>query len=235
MTEYSITYGSREIKFRMELSCRKSLVIKVNPDLSVIVKAPEDQSVDNILRRVKKRASWIVKQLSYFDSLLPPVSKRQYLSGETHLYMGKQYRLKIMESPEEDVKLRGGFIYVMVKDKSDSKRVERLLHSWYLSHAKKVFWEKVSICHEKIKKYDIPLPTVMVRKMEKRWGSCTEAGNVILNTELVKAPGHCIEYVIMHELCHLKYHSHNERFFHLLSLVMPDWEKRKERLERVKI
>ena len=75
------------------------------------------------------------------------------------------------------------------------------------------------------------MPPLVVRQMVRRWGSCTTTGKVILNTDLVRAPVHCIDYVIVHELCHVRVHGHDKAFYRLLSACMPDWESRKARLE----
>jgi predicted metal-dependent hydrolase len=80
---------------------------------------------------------------------------------------------------------------------------------------------------------NIDFPELEIRQMKKRWGSCGKSGAIILNTELVKAPLFCIDYVIMHEICHLKNRSHDYKFYKLLETHMPDWKVRKERLERV--
>ena len=237
MTEtsyHTITYGNQKIKFKLELSQRKSLRITVTPDMHVTVKAPSDRTLDFILEKVKKKAHWIIKQQNFFNSLPPPVPERKYLSGETHMYLGKQYRLKIIESAEENVKLKGGYIYINTEEKNNPERIKTLLGNWYSDHARVKFNQRVNLCYEKIKKYDINTPLqIKIKQMKKRWGSCSKNGTILLNRELIKVPSHCIDYVITHEMCHLKHYNHNKKFFKLLSRVMPDWQKRKEKLEQI--
>lgn len=233
-TIYSITYGRKEIKFNLELKNVKNLSITVSPNLSVIVRAPENQSMENILRKVKKRASWILKQKSYFKSLPSPLSEREYVAGESHYYLGRQYRLKVVRSDKEEVKFNRGYIYIFTKEKEDRERKKKLLTKWYREKIDEKFPERLKFCFQKIKKYGIEImPQIQIRRMKKRWGSCTEKKNILLNPELIKVPLCCIDYVITHELCHMKYHSHSNKFYLLLSCVMPDWEKRKKKLEQV--
>ena len=228
--QHTITYGTREIDFLLELNHRKNLKINVHPDLSVTVKAPSDKSIPSIIEKVKKRASWIIKQKNFFLSLPPPVPERQYISGETHLYLGKQYRLKIIEQQEiETVKLKRGYINIYTKNKNDKENIKNLLNKWYLNHARKQFTHKLKQCYQKTKKYGIEkLPPIQIRKMKTRWGSCTKKGKILLNPNLIKTTTHCIEYVITHEICHIKHHNHNKQFYQLLSQVMPDWQQRKK-------
>ena len=232
--KHSLTYGTKEIEFELEYADRKTIEISVHPDLLVSVKAPEDKSLEEVLEKVKKRAAWIIKQKTFFSSYKPIVMERKYMSGETHRYLGKQYRLKIIKSPDEHIKLKNGYINVYTIDRAKTEVVKALLETWYFNHAKLKFQERFNYCYKKVKKYGISLlPTLQIRKMNKRWGSCTNDGRIILNLDLIKAPSHCIDYVIMHELCHLKQRNHNAEFFHLLFQIMPDWEKRKDHLEKI--
>src|SRR5687768_12497831 len=96
LTTYSVDYGRETIHFTLKFSRRKTLAIDVNPDLSVLVTAPKAKDLDLIKSKVHKRASWILKQQDYFRAFLPPMPPRQYISGETHYYLGRQYRLKII-------------------------------------------------------------------------------------------------------------------------------------------
>lgn len=236
MTEHAVAFGQKTINFSLEQKPRKALKISVMPDLSVGVSAPHTFSIEKVLRKVQRRASWIVRQINYFNSYMPKEPPRQFISGETHYYYGRQYRLKVMLAKKQDVKLKGKYIYVYSLRPESRPRTKRLVYEWYRARAQQMFAVIVNRCHERLEKYRIKLPAIDVKSMKSRWGSCVHTKSRIgLNTELIKAPSHCIEYVIMHEMCHLKYPNHTRQFYNFLSLVMPDWEKRKARLERVVI
>lgn len=228
----AITFGGRQIPFDLAFRNVKRLTITVSPDKSVSVVAPADKSMDEIIARVKKRAPWIAKQLDYFERFQPLPLDRKYVAGETHYYLGRQYRLKVIQDNTESVKLIGRFLRVQVRDRSNTDRIKELVDRWYLDHAKVIFDKHLQWCLDGAKTLNINDPNVIIRRMKKRWGSCTKAGNIILNTDLVKTPLYCIEYVIMHELCHLRVPKHNQHFYRLLSRHMPDWERRKEKLDR---
>lgn len=223
-----IQYGSKRIDFHLEYSERKSLGITVTSELEVLVKSPVGIPADKIKERIYKKAPWILKQQSFFLAFHPKMPARKYISGETHLYMGRQYRLKIIEHSIETVKLKGQFIEVHVLDKS---RAKKLLKDWYVKNAILKFNLIAAPLIEKFRKYKVEPSSFIVREMSKRWGSCTAQGKIILNPELIKAPKGCIEYVIIHELCHLIHHEHNQKFIDLQTKEMPQWEKWKQKLE----
>jgi predicted metal-dependent hydrolase len=230
---HSVQFGAAAISFSLNHARRKSLAISVLPDLSVIVTAPVGSDIELIKQKVKKRALWILRQQDSFKAYLPAQPPRQYVSGETHLYLGKQYRLKIFEAELESVKLRGGYIHIGVKDKTDKNRVAGLLDRWLLSHARAQFERRLTVCRERLRNQGIVLLGLRLRRMQKRWGTCTRRGVIYLNPNLAKAPSSCIDYVIIHELCHLKYAHHGKPFYDLLQRVLPDWEQRKARLEKI--
>ena len=227
---YSIQFGSKKIYFQVVYSDRKTLGITVNPDLNVLVKAPIDSSIDKIKEKIIKKAPWIIKQQGFFLTFHPKIPARKYIGGETHLYLGRQYLLKVELSKVESVKLKGKFIEVKAIDKS---RVKELVKQWYLVHAKSKINELAKPLIEQFKKYNIELKSIVFREMPTRWGSCTPKGKIILNPELIKAPRGCIEYVIIHELCHLIHHYHTQKFIDLQTKEMPDWEKWKAKLENL--
>jgi hypothetical protein len=209
--------------------------IAVHPDASVIVKAPAGTAADRIAGRIAKRARWIKKQLNFFQQFVPHTPPRRYVGGETHFYLGRQYRLKLKKGEQNEVKLKGPYFYVMTPDTSNRQLIKSLLDEWYKEHARSIFIKRLELCYAKANSLKVSRPKIQLRKMSKRWGSCSKAGSILLNTELVKAPLYSIDYVIMHELCHLKVHTHNSGYYKLLSKCMPDWERRKERLEKAVI
>ncbi len=230
MSRQSIQFGSKHIAFDLVYSERKTLGITVNPEMEVIVKAPLDSSIDTIIERVYKKAPWILKQQSYFLGFFPKTTKRKYISGETHLYMGRQYQLKLTEAKKSEVKYKGRIIEICIQDKS---KAEILLKAWYKEKAKIKFAEIAEPIIQRFKKYNVEPKGIYLMDMTRRWGSCTPKGKIILNPELIKAPKACIEYVITHELCHLIHHDHTQKFIDLQTKEMPNWEKWKDKLEKL--
>lgn len=226
----SVQFGSRTIGFRLEYSSRKSLGITVTHEMEVLVKAPTDTTMEKVKEKIRKKASWIIKQQSFFLSFHPKTPKRKYISGETHLYLGRQYRLQIVIAKVESVKLKGKFIEVTTHDKS---RAKDLLGNWYLQHARTKFHAIAEPLIDKFKKYKVEPSSIVLHDMPTRWGSCTPKGKIILNPGLIKAPKCCIEYVIIHELCHLIHHDHTQKFVALQTKEMKDWEKWKMKLEKL--
>lgn len=229
---HEVTFGSQRIAFTLEFRDRERLAINVHPDRTVTVVAPQGRSVQEVVDRVQKRAGWIVKQRGYFDQFHPLTPPRRFVAGETHFYLGRQYRLKLVEDAKASVKLKGRFLWVHLPSRDDTDRIEKLLDGWYRDHAQPIFARRLDGCLRSARSLNVSPPELVIRKLTKRWGSCTKAGRILLNIELVKTPLFCIEYVIMHELCHLKIHDHSPAFYRLLSRCMPDWEQRKHRLER---
>ncbi|QDH71625.1 M48 family metallopeptidase [Lysobacter alkalisoli] len=226
-----LSYGRDTIRYEVRfLSSRRTLAIEVHPDSRVLVRAPAGCPEPLIAERVQRRAAWISRQLAEFERYRPRTPTRQYINGESHLYLGKQYRLKLLPNNTPGVKLARGQLLVGVAGEPEPQRVKAMLHHWYLDRARAVFGEVLdgSLRHFK----DAPAPRLIVRTMHSRWGSLSRAGSMTLNVNLVRAPRPCIEYVVTHELCHIKHRDHDARFFKLLGQVMPDWEQRKQRLER---
>lgn len=225
-----VVFGTETISYEiLFLPTRHTLGIEVHPDLSVVVRAPAGCDFETIQARVSKRASWISKQLTNFQRYSPRTPARHYVNGETHLYLGRQYRLTVVTGELAPVKMSRGHLVLTMPGKADSDRVKALLHRWYLDHARKTYMDVLDELVPRFKGHQ--RPRLIVRAMQSRWGSLSQAGTMTLNANLVRAPRACIEYVVAHELCHLKHRDHNASFFRLLGQVMPDWEKRKQRLE----
>ena len=227
----SIQYGSSLIKFDLEYSDRKTLGIKVHPNKRIEVNAPIGATDENIREKVKSKAHWIIKQQEYFLSFHPLTPPRKFVTGETHLYLGKQYRLRLIKSDEESVKLYGGYITVTSKDKSDKKNIENLLNIWYEEkakvHFKQLFEKRIS----NIMSTRLEQTSLYCKWLKNRWGICNAKGKITLNIELIKAPKKCIEYVIVHEICHLSHLNHSKSFYILLEKHYPNWRETKYQLE----
>ena len=229
----TLTYGRDTIRYEVRfLASRQTLAIEVHPDSRVLVRAPVGCPEASIAERVQKRAAWISRQLAEFERYRPRTPARQYINGESHLYLGRQYRLKLVPSETASVKLARGQMFVSLPGEPGAGRAKALLHRWYLDRARTVFSD---VLDTRLRQHfkDTERPRLIVRAMQSRWGSLSPAGTIALNVNLVRAPRPCIEYVVTHELCHIRHRDHDARFFKLLGQVMPDWEQRKQRLEVV--
>ncbi len=225
-----IQYGATIIDYDIEFAQRKTLSICVNPDSTVYLKAPINTTIEQIRQKVHKRASWILKQKRFFESFGTSTTKRQYISGESHLYLGRQYMLRVKESNVNAVHYQNNIIEIECRHKKDAGV---LLQTWYRQRANIKFQEYARPIIEQFSVYGVKPQSLSIKKMDKRWGYCTIDGHITLNPRLICAPRCCIEYVITHELCHLIYRSHNKDFYALLTNEMPHWENWKNKLERI--
>jgi predicted metal-dependent hydrolase len=229
-----LKYGSREVRYTVERRERTTLEISVYPDCEVEVIAPMEASDAAIEVRVRKRLRWITRQQRAFENFFPKPSPREYVSGESWLYQGRQYRLKALQAEASPkVALRRPFIAVEASNPKDSKEVKKLLDAWYRSRAEERLTARYKVCSQQIEAYGIEAPEMRLQSMPKRWGSYTPSARILLNPELVKAPTECIDYVILHELCHAKHRNHDRNFYKLLNRVVPDWLRLKYKLEHL--
>jgi predicted metal-dependent hydrolase len=167
------------------------------------------------------------------EQFRPIPGPKQYISGETFCYLGRLYRLKVEVGEKAPAKLKGKFLNVMVPNKLDREEVKNAVNNWYRQRAEETFARYLKKCSAITQRHDIPEASLTLRKMRTRWGSCSCKGRLTINTNLIQAPVHCIEYDIMHELCHLKHHNHSKDFYKLLTQCMPGWKKRKDALHKV--
>lgn len=234
LEQKTLEYGKTSIDYHLAYTNRGTLAIHVHPDLRVTVEAPLDSKFSEIEKRLYKRASWILRQQRNFRRYSFDIPPRKYVSGETHRYLGKQYQLKVMQSENEKdyVKRDREHILVAVRDKSDRERVKKLLIGWYRQRAYEIFCESVEAWLPRFERYGIKHPEVAIRQMHSQWGSCGIKGKMNLNLKLVMVPRQFIDYVIVHELCHLIEHNHGLSFYALMSKIMPDWEEKRESLNK---
>ncbi|MEX3897346.1 M48 family metallopeptidase [Paraburkholderia sp. BR10954] len=227
----SVEASGQTVKFQLKRSERRTLSISVEPDRRVVVTAPVNASAELIDLKVLRRVLWIRQQQRYFEALPPPIPVRRWLNGETHRYLGRQYRLKVCTAPKVSVRLVGRFFVVEVPDLGDARSVEKAMLDWYRAHARAELQERMRRLLESSTWLRLRAPPQLtVRRMRLRWGSTTSSGRIFLNTELVKLPLGCIDYVIAHELAHLKVPNHGRLFWRLLGRLYPEWKTWREKL-----
>ena len=229
-TNRTLAYAGETIPFHLSYSKRKTLEIAVHPDGSVVVKAPLGSDETFVENFIYKRARWIRRQLRHFAQFEPRTPKRRFVGGESHLYLGKQYRLRIRPSDTDEVLLKRGFFYIQAVD-DEPEHIAMLLEAWYRSKAEVYFAQVFEECWQLFEKRRVKKPALKIRKMKTLWGSFSSKRGITLNLELIRAPRECIEYVIIHELCHLLHLNHGPEFYNLLEQLLPDWMERKHKLE----
>lgn len=229
----SIIYGDEVVDFEVleSPSRTEKILIKVYADCRVVVSAPLNADDKTIIEAVKQRSRWIYKQLREFREQSRFITPRQYKSGESHFYLGKQYQLKVIhdDTKPKGVKLLRGRLEVNTLD-ADIEIIKCHLNEWYRYRAKVIFEARLQRILEQALWVETQ-PDIRLMTMRTQWGNCSPSGVLTLNPHLVKAPTICIDYVILHELCHLVEHNHSERFYQLLNQVMPDWSKIKNQLD----
>lgn len=223
-------YGKYLYDYVLKFEARKTLSLTVTPDIELIVKAPIKTEQERIELFLRKKWLWLEKQVKYFSKFKKKIYRREYVSGENLLYLGRQYQLIVERSKESGVSLqRGKLILTTNSSITDSEINKRLLRRWFRERALSVFNDRLAIVIDKFEYKN--QPTISIKSMEKRWGSFVDQKRIILNDKLIHASKDCIDYVVIHELCHFKYKKHSNAFYRLLTERCPDWEKIKEKLE----
>lgn len=228
--EHKVQYGKTSLYYTLKRANRRTLTIEVHPDLSIVAIAPIESTLKEIEAKLIKRGQWIIKQRQYFESFLPRTPKREYISGETHLYLGRRYVLKVINSDSNLVKLQGGQLKVHINGAINTTARD-VLAGWYKSRGEKFLSKHLQKNLQAFENYYFEEPQLVIRRMKRRWGSLTPTKKIILNPELIKVPVKCIDYVIIHELCHLVYPHHGKEFYELQEQIMPDYRRWKKRLE----
>lgn len=212
---------------------RKTLSVEVHPTGQVVLRAPQGCSEARIQAVLVKRQRWIAEQRAFFQRFQPRTPQRAWVAGESHLHLGKRYKLRIGFGLEEGVVLRGLELVVNFRQRSKATpaQIEALVLRWRHDEAKTVFARQLAMCQKHYRFSGFAQPALRVQRLTKRWGSLSPHGTMTLHSGLVQAPTACIDYVICHELCHLVHPNHSREFFQLLEEVCPQWVARKHRLE----
>ena len=236
-TSGEYTFGSTVLRFRTEPSARRrSVSVVVDPYDGILVKTPADLDLDAVRAVVAKKAAWIVQRLADQREAAGGGAPREFVGGESHWLLGRQYRLRRVEAPGRRTaraEVEGGFINVELPPRLPEDRrpaaVREALVGLYRDTAAERIPERVGFYAEKL---SMPLPPVLIRDQQKRWGSCTPAGELRFNWRIVMGPMALVDYVVAHEVCHLRVADHSPAFWRLLGNLMPDHEERRERLRR---
>lgn len=235
-----IHYGNRKLFFNIERTNRRKTVgIKVEWGANVVVYSPLFLKIDNIKEIIRKRARWIVAQQELVKNTVFLGSTKEFVSGETFSYLGRQYRLKVVRSDYQNnrgCKLVGGRFVVKINrhlsGEKAKEHVREALSDWHFKRAEEKIPERVNIYIKRLGKQP---EKIEIKNHKKRWGSCSRNGVVRFNWKIVMAPVTVLDYVLVHELCHLIYPHHSDQFWKKVGAIIPDYDKRRDRLREYSI
>ncbi len=224
----------QEISYVLERKQVKNLNLRIRKDGRVFVSASDAVPFEEVDEFVCNKASYILDAVKRFNEMaLYKPQPKQYVSGETFYLQGRGLRLQVSQATKDSISSDGVYIYLKVKDVNDFEKKRRIVTRFLDQECKTAFSEVMEDLYPLVKKYGIEKPTLRIRDMETRWGSCLTKKRIItLNKRLLESPRNCIEYVVMHELCHLIHPNHSKQFYSFLTMLMPDWKERKVYLDK---
>ena len=226
-----IKYGNTEIHYALYKQDRKDVRIVVDLVNGVVIYAPEEKSDKKIHDILSSKARWIHEKTQELDQVKIDVSPKEFVSGEKLPYLGRQYRLKVHRESQKSATIgfkQGKFIAVVPINWNQEKvqtTLEDNLITWYRKHGLKKIQERAAYYEHLL---GVEAKSIQLKTQHKRWGTCTPDGNIYLNWRIVMAPVRVIDYIIVHELAHLRIPEHNQDFWNLVRSILPHYEEDKE-------
>lgn len=231
--ERTVLYENNEIHYLLEQKPVKNLNLRVHKDCKVYVSANSDIPTEKVDDFVVSKGAYIRSAQRKFHEMAQYAPQpKKYVSGETFYLLGRGVRLKVEKNAQDAISSDGIYLHLRVKDTEDFRKKQKMVSSYLDEQCRTVFGEIISEIYPVFQKYGVPMPTLRIRDMETRWGSCLgKKGVITLNKRLLEAPRNCIEYVVMHEFCHFIHPNHSKHFYSFLAMLMPDWKERKTVLD----
>jgi predicted metal-dependent hydrolase len=227
----TLLYRNHSLHYTLVFRSRRTIGFAVRPDGSVHISAPAGTSAEWVAQQVLKKADWILKHQEAFARRPAPVPSRRYEAGSTHYYQGQPYTLRFVEAAKPRITLEADELIIAAPAPLSAAQTEALLHAWYARQAGPLFAESQVRVWPRFAEFNLTRPTLAVRQMRTRWGSCTpRTARIRLSPELVRARPECLDYVLLHECCHLLVGDHSKAFYDLQTRLLPDWERWKKEL-----
>ena len=219
----TIFFQNRQFDFQIKFSKRKTFGIKVSGDGSILARSPMGYASSDVIEFMSQNAQWIIKQLDHLENTKDTKTyTNEYAHNELHRYLGVSYPLKISHGKRRAVTLFRNCLYVKSPNPEDSADVKKALHNFYKAQANSVFSKLIDQCWKLFTDYNLETPIYKYRFLKRKWGTCRMDGLITLNLELIKEDFKCIEYVIIHEMCHLIEANHSKHFYALMDQLLPD-------------
>ena len=232
--ERTVLYENNVIHYLLEQKQVKNINLRIHKDCMVYVSANPDVPAEKVDDFVVSKGAYICSSQRKFREMAQYAPQpKHYVSGETFYLLGRGVRLKVEKNLRDTIFSDGVYLYLSVKDTEDFTKKQRMVTHYLDEQCRTIFAEIISEIYPVFQKYGVSMPTLRIRDMETRWGSClAKKGVITLNKRLLEAPRNCIEYVVMHEFCHFIHPNHSKHFYSFLAMLMPDWKERKRALDR---
>ncbi len=230
--ELNLNLKNKSVNVLIEEKCIKNLRLKVLPTCEVRMSVPLGVKKDEVEKFISSKKQWLEKNIKIFENLQPYANKASITNGSSVRILGREYNIWVKSSQEEKIEACDLKLHLYSRNITDKIKLTTQYEKFYKKEAIKFFEERLSYFYPIIKKHKIKEPSVKIRKMRTRWGTCNRSKHYItLNYYLFKASKFCIDYVILHELSHFLYPKHNKDFYDFISIHMPDWKERKKQLD----
>ncbi|MCF6277134.1 MAG: M48 family metallopeptidase [Anaerolineales bacterium] len=207
--------------FKIIRSQRKTIALVIRPDGMLIVRAPQRATRKQINDMLEKHADWIEKKQTRAKAMQADFTPRQFVADETFPFRGKYYALQLSDAEKPTLALNGSFQLA----KSALAQAEHVFEAWYRQQAREIFTARVMFYAGK---YHFDYAKIRLSSARTRWGSCSTRGNINLTWRLVMTPPQIIDYVVVHELCHLREHNHSQAFWAQVAAILPDYKLRRQ-------
>ncbi|KLE17147.1 SprT family zinc-dependent metalloprotease [Clostridium sp. C8] len=226
--KHKVQYGTKELEFKVEFRDRDTMSISVEPPNNILVVVPTGTSEDEIKDIVKSKGYWIVQKLFEFRNIESKKVNREFVNGESFMYLGRNYSLQIYIDKtlqnNSKVKLFRGKFHVYVKEKND-ELIKVAMEAWYREKTEEQVKKRIKYYQ---KFFDKKPSDIKIKEQKKRWASCTSKNELLFNWRCAMAKAPALDYIVVHEMCHMYYMNHSQEFWDLLASVMSDYEIRKE-------
>lgn len=233
MSKHTVIYDGQFISFMLTRKKVKNINLRIRPDTTVVVSANRSVPLQHIEQMVIGKAPWILNGIEHLGKQQQASIKAEYRTGETVCLLGEYYPLQVLPADrKEKMIMNKESVLLYVKDEFNFNRKKQLVDRWYKKEATRIFHDSLDRNYPPVAVYGIKKPAVTIRTMKTRWGSCSvDKQKITLNTELVKFPKPCIDYIVLHELAHFRHRNHDKQFYGFLTELMPDWKEHRKYLK----
>jgi predicted metal-dependent hydrolase len=218
-------YGNQSIEYDVIKSKRVKTSEIIVDENRIVIRTPSNKPQLEIDKMVERKARWILDKQKEYRTRQKEINRPAFESGSTLPYLGRNYSLEVSENYQGYPDLRfqsGKFVFLFRDNESSRNRIKVLYEEWLERKANIIFNKKVK---EYSTELNVDVKKLVIKKLKDRWGSITKAGVISLNLNLLKAPSEVIDYIIIHELCHVRIRSHSHHFWNQIKMIMPLYQK----------